>query len=223
MKLRKKKCVEDNESTTTDMKLTTFRNRTLIAGTIVFATLVTCASAKPARSEGKKSGIRAALKRVFQGEEESKWREYKAPNSKQQGMRVNEELLAKLQSKQTQVIVDISKQRAYLVADGEIVIDTPVSSARKGKYTPRGTFKITQRVRTGKRSTIYGCALPNWMRLNQSAYGLHTGQLPGYPASAGCVRLPDNAAKLIFSNTRRGTTVKITNSWTAKETLVAAN
>ena len=113
-----------------------------------------------------------------------------------------------------EVIVDVSKQRAYLVAsDGEILINTPVSTARTGKYTPRGEFKITQRVRTGKKSTIYGCDLPYWMRLNQSAIGLHVGDLPGYPASAGCIRLPSNVAPVLFDATKSGTTVKVVNSW----------
>ena len=64
--------------------------------------------------------------------------------------RVDQRALAKVQASTTTVVVDIEDQRAYLIADGKIVIDTPVSTARSGKYTPRGNFKITQRVRTGK-------------------------------------------------------------------------
>ena len=79
--------------------------------------------------------------------------------------------------------------------------------------TTRGTFKITQRVESGKTSTIYGCSLPYWMRLDQSAIGMHVGELPGYPASAGCVRLPAQIAPLIFGATQSGTTVKVVDSW----------
>lgn len=39
--------------------------------------------------------------------------------------------------------------------------------------------------------------------------GMHTGILPGYPASHGCVRLPDEIAKMIFSKVALGTTVVI--------------
>ena len=95
-----------------------------------------------------------------------------------------------------QVVVDVEKQRAYVLINGEIAIDTPVSTARSGKHTPRGEFKITQRVRTGKTSTIYGCDLPYWQRLDHSAVGMHTGPLPGYPASAGCIRLPAEVAPI---------------------------
>ena len=96
---------------------------------------------------------------------------------------------------------------------GQLAVDTPISTARAGKHTPRGTFKITQRVRTGKTSTIYGCSLPYWMRLDQSAIGMHVGELPGYPASAGCIRLPHDVAPLIFNATKSGTTVRVVDSW----------
>jgi lipoprotein-anchoring transpeptidase ErfK/SrfK len=147
--------------------------------------------------------------------------EYRSPNKQQQGLRVNKNLLARVKKSETKVIVDIHHQRAYLLAGNQIVIDTPISSARRGKYTPRGSFKITQRVQKGKRSTIYGCALPNWMRLNQTAFGLHVGELPGHPASAGCVRLPWYAASLIFNHTCSGTRVKIVNSWDPEGAMMA--
>ncbi|MEM1294406.1 MAG: L,D-transpeptidase [Verrucomicrobiota bacterium] len=113
----------------------------------------------------------------------------------------------------TKVVIDISKQRAYLLVNGQIAVRTPISSARPGKYTPRGTFSISERVRSGKVSNIYHVGMPYWMRLGSSAYGVHAGHLPGYPASAGCVRLPSSAARLIYDNTRSGTKVSIYSSW----------
>ena len=55
--------------------------------------------------------------------------------------------------------------------------------------------------------------MPYWMRLSGSVYGVHAGYLPGYPASAGCVRLPREAAQLIYDNTKHGTSVTIYSSW----------
>ncbi|MGI9240276.1 MAG: L,D-transpeptidase, partial [Verrucomicrobiales bacterium] len=137
----------------------------------------------------------------------------KSNSNRQAPIRVNSRALSDTSSAQTMVIVDISKQRAYLLADGKIIVDTPVSTARSGKYTPRGEFKITQRVEKGKTSTIYGCELPYWMRLDQSAIGMHIGDLPGYPASAGCIRLPAEIAPVMYKFTKSGTTVKVMNSW----------
>jgi lipoprotein-anchoring transpeptidase ErfK/SrfK len=107
------------------------------------------------------------------------------------------------------VIVDVKAQRAYLFVDGRLAFETPVSTASKGRVTPRGTFTITEKIRKGKRSTIYKCLMPYWNRLGQSAIGMHTGHLPGYPASHGCIRLPDEAARFIFDNAPRGTTVQV--------------
>jgi len=115
------------------------------------------------------------------------------------------------------VIVDISAQRAYLLVDGVVAIDTAISTARSGKVTPRGEFEITQRVAEGKTSTIYGCDLPFWQRLDDTAIGMHTGDLPGYPASAGCIRLPHSVAPVMFANTTSGMTVEVVDAWDQQE------
>ena len=143
--------------------------------------------------------------------------------------RINQRLLSQGTSANSRIVVDVAKQRAYLIVNNQVAIDTAVSTARSGKYTPRGTFKITQRVEQGKTSTIYGCALPYWMRLDQSAIGMHVGDLPGYPASAGCIRLPHSVAPLMFQNTQSGTTVQVTDNFNLAslsgpgEVLVASN
>jgi hypothetical protein len=112
------------------------------------------------------------------------------------------------------VLVDISAQRAYLFVNGSLVFDTPVSTASKGRHTPRGTFTISEKIKSGKHSTLYGSAMPYWQRLGESAIGMHTGHLPGYPASHGCVRLPDESANFMFNSTKRGTVVQVINQWT---------
>lgn len=127
--------------------------------------------------------------------------------------RINQGLLAQAGSGNSRIVIDVAKQRAYLIVDNQVAVDTAVSTARSGKHTPRGTFKITQRVAEGKTSTIYGCALPYWMRLDQSAIGMHVGDLPGYPASAGCIRLPQSVAPVIFQHTQSGTSVQVTDNF----------
>lgn len=129
------------------------------------------------------------------------------------GARINPAILSQSNKSNTRLIIDIADQRGYLLVNGKVAVDTPVSTARPGKYTPRGNFTMTQRVRTGKVSTIYGVEMPYWMRLNGSVFGVHAGHLPGYPASAGCVRLPASAAEVIFDNTTYGTKVNIYSKW----------
>ena len=80
---------------------------------------------------------------------------------------------------------------------------------------PEARAVITEKIRTGKRSTIYKCAMPFWNRLGESAIGMHTGQLPGYPASHGCIRLPGESARFIFDNAPKGTTVQVVDALAA--------
>ncbi len=94
--------------------------------------------------------------------------------------------------------------------------------------TKRGTFSITEKIRSGKYSNIYHCPLPGWMRIGDLPIGMHEGELPGYPASHGCVRMPIESALFIFDHAPRGTTVQIVDSWTrpqpsAQTRMVAAN
>jgi len=138
-------------------------------------------------------------------------RTYSRPSS---SGKVNWALLHASSRHSNRLVVDVSRQRAYLLnSSGSILITTPISSARPGKHTPRGSFRMYDRVRSGKVSTIYGVSMPFWMRLSNTVYGVHAGYLPGYPASAGCVRLPYDMAKLIYENTTYGTRVNIYSSW----------
>lgn len=129
------------------------------------------------------------------------------------GGRINHLVLAQSNRKNTRIIIDVGKQKGYLLVDGRVAVTTPVSTARPGKYTPRGSFRISERVRSGKISTIYDVSMPYWMRLGGTPFGVHAGYLPGYPASAGCVRLPADMAQLFFDHTCNGTRVSITSSW----------
>ena len=124
------------------------------------------------------------------------------------------------QSAPRKIVIDIGRQRAFLVIHGLVAIDTAVSSARRGKRTPRGNFTITEKVRSGKVSTIYHVYMPFWMRLGHTTEGLHVGDLPGYPASAGCIRLPQTVAPILFEHTGIGTPVEVVDSWDEKDLMI---
>jgi L,D-transpeptidase catalytic domain len=62
--------------------------------------------------------------------------------------------------------------------------------------------------------------MPHMQRLTWSGIAMHAGHLPGYPASAGCVRLPIDFAAKLYSVTNIGTTVIIADNDSApKHTL----
>lgn len=84
---------------------------------------------------------------------------------------------------------------------------------RSGKTVRAG---VSTRIDSAPGGTVYRGASMRWfMRLGDSsghrAEGLHTGILPGYPASHGCVRLPDDIAKLIYEKAVVGMPVTISD------------
>ena len=115
------------------------------------------------------------------------------------------------------VIVSLPDQQAYVYRNGIGIGRTSVSSGRPGHATPTGVFTILQKDKD-HRSSIYNDApMPYMERLTWSGVALHAGNLPGYPASHGCIRLPPEFAKLLFGVTSMTTTVVVADRVTADE------
>ncbi|WP_299929375.1 L,D-transpeptidase [uncultured Pelagimonas sp.] len=101
--------------------------------------------------------------------------------------------------------VDVSSQTMTVIHNGKVAYRWPVSTARKGKYTPRGSWSAKWLSRYHK-SSLYNNAPMPYSIFFSGNYAIHgTNQISrlGRPASAGCVRLhPDHAARL-FELTQR--------------------
>ena len=131
--------------------------------------------------------------------------------------------------------IDLAAQKAFLLQDGKIVYESPISSGRPGHRTPTGNFQVLEKDEiislrsTGRivdasgktvvRDADADMAVPKGGKFVQApmkhflrfdgANGMHSGYLPGYPASHGCVRMPDVKAELFFSIAEVGTPVPI--------------
>jgi hypothetical protein len=65
-------------------------------------------------------------------------------------------------------------------------------------------------------SSIYkGAEMPYMERVTWGGIALHAGNLPGYPDSHGCIRLPLEFSKLLFGVTMKGATVIIADEHSA--------
>ena len=104
--------------------------------------------------------------------------------------------------------ISLALQRVALVKDGVPVYRTQCSTGRPGYSTKRGEFVITNKERN-HRSTIYHVDMPYFMRLSCLDFGMHAGYVPGHPASHGCIRLPEDAARKFFSEIPVGTVVTV--------------
>ena len=104
--------------------------------------------------------------------------------------------------------VSIGSQRAVLYKDGRVALVMPVSTGMPGFPTPTGRFVVTDKDRM-HRSTLYPAYMPYFLRMSCRDFGLHAGELPGYPASHGCIRLPWDSAQRLFREVDIGTLVTI--------------
>ncbi|MGB1128579.1 MAG: L,D-transpeptidase family protein [Haloferula sp.] len=108
------------------------------------------------------------------------------------------------------VVCSLDDQMLYAFRNGIQIARSTISTGREGKRTPTGVFTILQR-KIDHESNIYkGAKMPYMQRLTWTGIAMHAGELPGYPASAGCIRLPFEFSKLIYGEMKNGSTVVIT-------------
>ncbi len=109
---------------------------------------------------------------------------------------------------QLRIEISLALQRVALVKNGVPIYRAPCSTGRPGYSTKSGEFVITNKERN-HRSSIYHVEMPYFMRLSCLDFGMHAGIVPNYPASHGCIRLPEDAARKFFSEIPVGTLVTV--------------
>ena len=110
------------------------------------------------------------------------------------------------------VYVELDRQLATVYRNGVRIAVTTISSGKPGFATPGGVFTILEKDIDHRSRTYDDAPMPYQQRLTWKGVAMHAGNLPGYPASHGCVRLPLEFSKLLFQTTTMGGTVVIANS-----------
>jgi lipoprotein-anchoring transpeptidase ErfK/SrfK len=77
-----------------------------------------------------------------------------------------------------------------------------------GSYAKRDVDIKTDKPPAGSR--FAGSPMTNFMRITWEGVGMHSGFLPGYAASHGCIRMPDHMSETYFNNVSLGTPVLVT-------------
>lgn len=135
-----------------------------------------------------------------------------------------------------EIVIDLSDQKAFFYKSGTLVGVTPVSTGDSAHKTPSGNFSVSQKVvdyrsgaygdfvdssgnvvvanvdsrtdRAPAGTRFLGAHMPHFLRFNHGI-GMHAGFLPGYPASHGCVRMPDFMAEKFYEHANLGTPVRV--------------
>ncbi len=104
------------------------------------------------------------------------------------------------------ITVSIEKQRVKVYDSNGLFAEAAVSTGTRTHPTPAGVFSIIQKNKHHV-SNLYNASMPYMQRITWSGVAMHTGPLPGYAASHGCIRLPNEFAARLWTWTKMGTRV----------------
>jgi len=134
------------------------------------------------------------------------------------------------------MLIRLGEQKIYFYKGGQLAGVSPISSGREGMATRAGSFSVMEKD-IDHASSLFGdyvskdgtvlkreidvrkdsrppgalfdpARMPYFMRIT-GAIGMHEGYLPGYPASHGCIRLPQRMAEIFYRHASVGTPVKV--------------
>ena len=107
------------------------------------------------------------------------------------------------------VVVSLTDQLAYLYRGDQLVAVSTVSTGTDENPTPKGIFTVLAKKPMHRSIKYDNAPMPFMQRIDDYGVALHAGHLPGYPAIHGCIRLPSEFAKRLYSVTDLGATVMI--------------
>ena len=107
------------------------------------------------------------------------------------------------------LVVDLKEQLMYAWKGDVLVGAASISSGKEGKETPFGYWTIESKHKRYFSRKYDNAPMPYFQRWDEFGIGVHGGHNPGYPASRGCVRGPQEFAAKLFALTAKGTEVTI--------------
>ncbi len=112
-----------------------------------------------------------------------------------------------LQKYENYLLVDVGKGFLALYTRGDLRRVFPISAGTPGNRTPLFDFQVEGKDKDHW-SSIYESWMP-WALHLKGAYYIHGGVLPGKGDSAGCIRLPIDAAEQLYKSVEVGTPGRI--------------
>jgi hypothetical protein len=106
-------------------------------------------------------------------------------------------------------VVSLGRQRVTVYDARGKMLEARVSTGQAGYETPAGIYSVIQKDRYHASNLYENAPMPFMQRITWSGIALHAGDLPGYPASHGCIRLPYDFARQLFELTNVGMRVVV--------------
>jgi len=112
---------------------------------------------------------------------------------------------SKLAGRTPLVAVVALRQQHITVYDAQgKMLEAPISSGTSGLETPAGIFSVVQKEEDHRSNLFDDARMPFMERITWTGISLHVGVLPGYAASHGCVRLPEQFAYQLYQVSKPG-------------------
>jgi len=109
-----------------------------------------------------------------------------------------------------QIVVAIARQQVTLYGQNGPIAHAAISTGVPAHPTPLGVFTVISKQKWHRSNIYSGAPMPYMQRITWSGIALHAGPLPGYPASHGCIRLPQDFAIRLWDTTKVGVRVIVT-------------
>jgi hypothetical protein len=106
-------------------------------------------------------------------------------------------------------VVALGEQRVTIYNSHGKMLQSPVSTGATGLETPAGIYSVVQKEEFHQSNVYQDGNMPFMERITWTGIALHGGVLPGYPASHGCVRMPEQFAQRLFGLTEIGMRVVV--------------
>jgi len=162
----------------------------------------------------------------------------------------NKQLIAKANSSNSFIRIDLATQRGMLIVDDQYAMDFPCSTGIRAFPTQPGKYSIIGK-RANHKSNLYGkiynaegklvngdadinvdsippggsfvgAPMPYFMRLTNNGLGMHVGRVSRRPVSHGCIRLSRDVASTLFERMSVGTNVEILTKAEPKQMSITA-
>ncbi len=112
--------------------------------------------------------------------------------------------------------VDITNQVLRAYEDEKLVFETPVSTGKRDGSTPRGHFTVGVKHRFHYSKRYHNAPMPFSVQISGHVFIHGFSQVPAYPASHGCIRVPltgENPAMWFFNWAEPGMPVDVSGRW----------
>lgn len=114
------------------------------------------------------------------------------------------------------VEIDKTQQQLRAYEGDRVVLESRVSTGRKGKQTPNGSFRVGMKLRMHHSRLYENAPMPFSVQVAGNYFIHGFDSVPDRPSSHGCIRLPmtgANPAKQFFEWAEPGIPVEIFGAW----------